>query len=177
MICRRQHHPSLSNAVPPLLRRTAHGFSMTEMIWVISILGILVTLLISNVGPVMSGAKETVAREKLEMLNSALGTYAQTGSEINFPASSGSFSDEVVVLHYLQGRSTTNPQAGSPFVSPRYRPVASSSSDDYRLMWTGTMFKLLIPGQNGTGLKVPFDGTSDIGEAWIQPSDWQPYGK
>ncbi len=173
MICRRQHDPSQLNPVPP---RTVHGFSMTEMVWVISILGILAALVISSVGSVMTGSQEAVAHQKLEMLNSALATYAQTGSEINFPAGSSS-SDEVVVLHYLQGRSTTNPQAGSPFVSPRYRPVSSSSTDDYRLTWTGSLYKLLLPGQNGTGLKVPFDGTGDIGEAWVQPSDWQPYGK
>ena len=176
MICRRPHDPRLPNAVPPLLRRTAHGFSMTEMVWVVAVLGILAGMVIASVGTVASRAQETVAHEKLEMLNSALGTFAQTGSEINFPASSGSYSDEVVVLHYLQGRSTTNPQAGSPFVSPRYRPEASSSSEDYRLMWTGTMFKLLTPGQSGTGLKVPFDG-SDLGQAWIQPPDWAPYGR
>lgn len=177
MICRRQHDPSLWNAVPSLLRRTAHGFSMTEMIWVISILGILVTMAVHSIGPVMTGAAETVAHQKLEMLNSALATYAQTGAEINFPSSPGSSSDEVVVLHYLQGRSDKNPQAGAPFVSPRYRPQTSSSPEDYRLMWTGTLYKLIPPGQNGTGLKVPFDGTSDIGEAWIQPPDWQPYGR
>ncbi len=177
MICRRQHDPSPWNAVPPLLRRTAGGFSMTELIWVVSMLGILATLVVNSVGMVVKGARETVAHEKLEMLNSALGAYAQTGAELAFPTNSGSSSDEVVVLHYLQGRSTKNPQAGSPFVSPRYRPAASSDTEDYRLTWTGSMFKLLLPGQSGTGLKVPFDGTSDIGDAWIQPPDWAPYGR
>ncbi|MDB6116882.1 MAG: hypothetical protein JWO08_663 [Verrucomicrobiaceae bacterium] len=176
MICHRPHDPSQTTTVPLHMRRTVHGFSMTEMVWVVAMLGILATMVIANVGSVVQGSRETVAHQKLEMLNSALATYAQTGSEINFPASSSS-SDEVVVLHYLQGRSTSNPQPGSPFVSPRYRPQSSSSTDDYRLVWTGAMYKLLVPGQNGTGLRVPFDGAGDIGEAWIQPPDWQPYGK
>ena len=176
MICRRQHDPSRLTAVPHLLRRTVRGFSMTEMVWVVSILGILAGLVITSVGSVLQGSKDTVANQKLEMLNSALAAFAQTGSEINFPANPGSSSDEVVVLHYLQGRNATSPQAGAPFVSPNYRPNTSSDPSDYRLVWTGTLFKLLTPGQAGIGLQIPFDGT-DMGAAWVQPADWQPYGR
>lgn len=172
----RQHRAAEPlNAVPSLKRRTAGGFSMTEIIWVVAIMGILAAIVITSVGQISDGSKVTVANEKLEMLNHALATYAQTGAEINFPSSSG-YSDEVVVLHYLQGRNTTNPQVGSPFVSPYYRPQPSSNPADYRLQWNGSLFKLLAPGQTGTGLQVPFDG-SDMGEAWIQPPDWQPYGR
>lgn len=150
---------------------------MTEMVWVVAVIGILATIVISSIGQVTKGSEETVAHQKLEMLNTALAAYAQTGTEINFPANSTAASDEVVVLHYLQGRVEASPQAGSPFVSPRYRPDISSDTKDYRLMWTGSLFKLLLPGDTGAGLKVPFDGTSDTGDAWIQPADWQPYGR
>ncbi len=148
---------------------------MTEIIWVVAIMGILSAIVITSVGQVSDGSKLTVATEKLEMLNHALATYAQTGTEINFPSGSG-YSDEVVVLHYLQGRNEASPQVGAPFVSPYYRPQPSSNQADYRLQWNGTLFKLLVPGQTGTGLQVPFDG-SDTGDAWIQPPDWQPYGR
>lgn len=149
---------------------------MTEMVWVVAIMGILAAIVITTIGQVQKGSESTVAHQKLEMLNSALATFAQTGSEINYSPIDGSSGDETVVVHYLQGRDPVNPQAGSPFISPRYRPPGSSDPQFYRLMWTGSQFKLLSPGDAGTGLLVPFDG-SDIGDAWIQPKGWKPYGK
>ncbi len=177
MTCPRQHPIDRLPAVPALAqRRTARGYSMTEMVWVVAILGILAAIVISQAVSVSDASKLTAATHKLEMLNSALATYAQTGQEITFPADSGSATDETVVVHYLQGRDPTSPQMGSPFISPNYRPAPSSDPADYRLMWTGGQFLLLTPGQSGTGLQVPFDG-SDMGAAWIQPAGWKPYGK
>ena len=160
-------------AVRSLKRRTAQGFSMTEMVWVIAVMGILAALVITSVGSVWSGSRDTVAHQKAEMLNQALAKYAQTGQEITFPSNPSAASDEVVVLHYLQARTG---QIGSPYISPSYRPKDSSSSDDYRLIWSGTLFKVIPPGTTGTGIQVPFDG-SDMGDPWVTPPDWQPYGK
>lgn len=176
MTCLRPHHPCSKTAVPPPSRRTARGFSMTEMVWVVAIMGILAAVVITSIGQVIKGSELTAATQKMEMLNTALANYAQTGQEILYTPMPGSAADETVVLRYLQGRSPTNPQAGSPFVSPNYQPVGSSNPDDYRLVWMGSQYALLTPGQAGTGLKVPFDG-SDIGAAWVQPPSWQPYGK
>ncbi|MCB1228373.1 MAG: hypothetical protein KDK99_21380, partial [Verrucomicrobiales bacterium] len=51
---------------------------------------------------------------------------------------------------------------GDPFLPTSYRPQESSSITDYRLQWMGLQFSLLKPGEAGTGLRVPFDG-SDFG--------------
>ena len=173
MTCRRPFGNHPFSAVYSPKRNAARGFSMTELVWVVAVIGILAAMVITSVGKVLDGSKDTAAHEMAERLNHALEAYAQTGQEITFPSNPSSASDEVVVLHYLQARTS---QAGSPFLTPRYRPRESSSVDDYRLYWTGSLFKVLPKGTTGTGLQVPFDG-SDLGDPWIQPADWQPYGK
>lgn len=161
---------SITNAVP-------RGFSMTELIWVIAALGVLAGIAISHVGSMSIGAQSAVAREKLEMLNQGLHAYASAVTEITpgVQAVRADSVDEQTVLLYLEYRNPTNPVVGSPFVDPRYRPASSSSTDDFRLVWAGTMFKLLSPGQTGTGLKVPFD-SSDMGTPYKYPANFRPQG-
>jgi prepilin-type N-terminal cleavage/methylation domain-containing protein len=150
------------------------GYSLTEMIVVLSAIGILAGIAISSVTGTSLAARETIAREKLEMLNRGVHTHQQTNGLKNLEsqlAIANNGWDERSVLQLLQYRDPSNPTLGSPYVPPSYRPQISASSNDFRLEWTGVGYKLLVPGQTGTGLKVPFDG-SDHGKPYVYPPNW-----
>lgn len=162
--------------VPPTWNgkpRRRAGFSMTELVTVISIIGVLASILVARFPDLAGSGREVLARQKLEMLNGALISMNYSGRRIEAPANLGTAGDEQLIIMTLQRRDESLP--GSPFVLPTYRPPASSDAQDYRLRFNGTRFELLLPGQAGTGLKVAFDG-SDIGPARVFPPDFRPYG-
>ena len=152
------------------------GYSLTEMIWVVALIAILAGIAISQFVGITDGSKLAIAKEKVEMLNRALHDYVSIKSRVDYPTPRTDSGDENMVLLTLQFRHSTNPTAGAPYVSPRYRPTSSSSSDDYRIQWTGSMFKLLAPGATGTGLLVAFDG-SDLGTPFPFTDNFRPLGR
>lgn len=156
----------------------AKGYSLTELIWVIALIGVLAGIAIPSVSNSFGSSKAVVARDKVEMLNKGLSAFAQcAGFQITRTPISGSAVDETLVLHDLQTRSLTNPTMGSPYVEPTYNPKQSSDVNDYRIVWTSNfVFKLLSPGESGTGLQVPFDG-SDTGPYWVAPPGYNPGGR
>lgn len=164
-------------SLPASLERDA-GYSLSELIWIIALMGILASIAIPHMGESLSNSKAVIAREKLEMMNKGVHAFAEcAGFSITRTPMNSSGADETLVLHDLQTRSLTSPTPGSPFVDPTYRPVSSSDPNDYRIAWTSNfVFKLLSPGETGTGLKVPFDG-SDIGEPWVAPPGYNPGGR
>lgn len=173
-----QNHTLRNASIGSKSSPVPHGFSLTELIWVIASLGVLAGIAISHVGSMSLSAQSAVAHEKLEMLNRGLHAYASSGSEITAgiqPVRSD-IVDEQTVLLYLQYRDPVNPTPGSPFIDPRYRPVGSSSTSDFRLQWAGSLYKVLAPGQAGTGFKVPFDG-SDMGTPYQFPPNFRPQGR
>lgn len=165
---------SWSTAAP----KNAAGYSLSELIWIIALMGILASIAIPHMAESLSNSKAVIARQKLEMMNKGVHAFAEcAGFSITRTPMNSSGADETLVLHDLQTRSLTNPTPGSPFVDPTYRPVSSSDPTDYRIVWTSNfVFKLLSPGESGTGLKVPFDG-SDIGEPWVAPPGYNPGGR
>ena len=147
------------------LRRLA-GFSLTEMVITIAILGILSGVVIIFMQGAYDASVETMAESRLETMNRALYQYAQQANELYVnPAASAT--DEMAVLRTLQYRNPDEDRArlGSPFVSPCFNPQTSSVTSDYRLRWTGRNFELLRPGKAGTGLRLVFDG-SDLTEPY-----------
>ena len=159
-------------------RLGARGFSMTEMVMAISIIGVLGAAVIIAMTGVMAGSKEALANDKLEMLNQGLNQYKHSYKEYTYPASDGSNLDEMTVLKDLQYRNPNEIKAltGSPFVRPDYQPSLSTSADDYRIVWTGSRFKLLRPGTPGSGIKVVFDG-SDYGTPFVYPPNYSSSGR
>lgn len=156
----------------------AFGYSLSELILVISGLGVLAGVAISQFSGLNSSAQRAGAFEKMEMLNHALEAYATSVAEISsaqVPVRTDG-ADEQIVLLYLQFRDPSRPTVGAPYLETRYRPPTSSNSSDYRLQWAGGMFRLLEPGQSGTGLKVPFDGT-DMGTPYAYPPNFRPLGR
>jgi prepilin-type N-terminal cleavage/methylation domain-containing protein len=150
------------------------GFSLTEMVITITTIGIMAGIVLSSMGNMTGLAKEQLAKDKLKMLNDAVHKYAMSsrGASLDIVSRirSNGF-DERHVSRQLKFRSPTDPSPGSPYLMVTYQPAISSSQRDYRMEWTGTVFKLIPPGQPGTGLKVAFDG-SDIGAAEVFPPNY-----
>ena len=64
---------------------------------------------------------------------------------------------------------------GSPYFDPKYNPVASSSTNEFRIRWNGVTFEMIEPGQAGTGLK--FGGGSDFSTTpYSFPTGYKPEG-
>lgn len=162
----------------PSSHRYVRGFSMTEMVVTISVLGVLAGIAISHVGDALSSSKLVVATEKMEMLNRGLHAYASAVKSLTNGdmAVRADANDEIQVLLTLEYRDPANPVPGSPFVDEHYRPKTSSNADEYRLQWAGGLFRLLKPGQSGAGLQVPFDG-SDLGTPFKYPPNFHSLGR
>jgi prepilin-type N-terminal cleavage/methylation domain-containing protein len=140
------------------------GFSLTEMITTISMLGVLAGIALIMLNGTFDKTKENLAINRLEMVNKALDAFMTNNYEIVWPASPSSTSDELTILAGLRYRSPdpNKISVGSPFIDPRYNPKPSSDKTTYRLRWIGNRFELLRPGVAGTGVKISFDGT-DLG--------------
>ncbi|MEN3940852.1 prepilin-type N-terminal cleavage/methylation domain-containing protein [Prosthecobacter sp. SYSU 5D2] len=153
----------------------ARGFSVTELVITIAILGVLAGVVIVSMTGTFGASQETLAKARVEMLNSALHRWAMAYPEMYFPASAGSINDELYVLRALQFRDPDENKAaiGSPFMPPEYNPRDSSSTEDYRIRWNGRIFELLRPGQQGTGLLMVFDA-SDITDPVTFAEDYKP---
>ncbi len=159
------------------LRAACEGFSFTEMVTTISLLGILAGVVVTRLGGTYENSRAALATERLEILNRNLKERAASMKEYVLTRSDASTDDEFLVLMDLQYRHPDPEKAdfNSPYIDPHYRPAKSSSTLDYRLRWTGRMFELLKPGTTGSGLKVAFDG-SDVGAPRQYPSNYNSSG-
>lgn len=164
--------------MPPPARRLRAGFSMSEIIVTISILGILATIAVLDLGSNYATIQRTLANEKMEMLNRGLSDRAASIKEYTESAANAATWDENLLLLTLQYRNPDDDLAdtNSPYIDPRYRPKTSSLPGTYRLQWNGRRFELLSPGTPGSGLLVVFDG-SDYGEPRVYPPDFNTNGR
>jgi type IV pilus assembly protein PilE len=149
-------------------QRRARGFTLMELVVTVSVVGLLAAVAIPSYSGYYSATESTVARNLVETLNGAVHRFNECNYELNVPAVASSTTDEMSIVRTLQYRNPTNPVVGSPYLKTDWNPVASSSSNDYRIVWAGTLFQLLSPGQTGTGLKVQCDG-GDIGAPYVFP--------
>lgn len=173
---RRLHHSSSPSNRQTALRSVL-GFSLTEMVTTVSVLGILAGVVVLSMSSNYEVAREILAKQRVEMLNEGLSKFATAQREITTLALNSVTSDERLVLLYLQYR---NPDPGkaalnSPYVVPEYRPAYSTSNRDYRIRWNGKRFELLKPGESGSGIKMVFDG-SDMGTPFEYPPDFNTSG-
>lgn len=157
-------------------RRGAAGISLAEVLTVIAVIGILAAVAIPSISGVFSPSKTAIARNLVETLNGAVHRFNQTNYELLFTGVSVSGQDEMLILRTMQYRNPANPAPGSPYMRNDWNPAISSSSADYRIMWMGNLYRLLEPGQSGTGLKVNFDG-SDLGVPFVFPPGFTMAGK
>jgi prepilin-type N-terminal cleavage/methylation domain-containing protein len=156
----------------------AGGFSMSEMVIVISIIGVLAGIVVMPMSQFLGASKDALASSRQETLNQAVHRFAQQNYELLFDAMNGSVADEMVILRTLQYRdpNINRAQPGSPYMDPRYNPVSSSDSTVHRLRWSGRLFELLKPGQSGTGILMDFEGR-DFTTAFDFPPNFQMAGR
>lgn len=160
------------------LRVACRGFSFTEMVTTISLLGILAGVVVTRLGSTYESSRTALALERMESLNRNIKERAASLREYVLTRSDSSTGDELLVIMDLQYRNPDPEKAdfNSPYIDPHYSPATSTSRLDYRLRWTGRMFELLKPGTEGSGLKVAFDG-SDVGAPRQYPSNYNSSGR
>ena len=175
MIFRR--HDSSAPSKHSLGSASQRGFSLTEMIATVSVLGILAGIVIVSMTSNYGVAREILAQQRVEMLNEGLSRFATAQKEMTYNHNNSATFDEKYVLMVLQYRNPNEAKAAlnSPYVEPRYRPAMSSSNRDYRIRWNGKRFELLNPGENGSGFKMVFDG-SDMGTPFVYPPNFNTSG-
>lgn len=175
---RARRSPAATLPEPQGSRRGRGGFSMTELVIVISIMGAMATIVVASFNQFLDGSKDALARERLENLNQALHRYAQTDKELLEAKRPSSADDEKLVLRKLQYRNPNEDLAkvGSPYFDPSYQPAASALDTTYRLRWTGKLYELLRPGTPGTGLLMNFEGT-DFTTPVVFPPDFDTNGR
>lgn len=158
----------------PVQAQARQGFSMSEMVIVIAILGVLALVIILSLGSSYNASKEVLAVARVEMLNKALLHYAMNLGERVEKRKDESITDELYVLLDLKFREDDDRLAppGAPYIPTHYNPVASSNASDFRIRWTGRRFELLRPGQSGQGLLMNFEGT-DFTTATKHPQGYQ----
>jgi len=154
------------------------GFSMSEMVIVVSIMGVLAGVAVMPMNQFLGASKDALASSRQETLNQAVYRFAQQNYELLFDPMNGSIADEMVILRTLQYRdpNINRAQPGSPYMDPRYNPVSSSDATVHRLRWTGRLFELLKPGQGGTGILMDFEGR-DFTTAFDFPPNFQMAGR
>jgi len=157
------------------IRDDRQGFSLTEMLVTVAVVGIVAAVAVTNMGSILPGSKVTVARHVVETLNQGVNGYVQLhGSELRAVVSDDSSGDEeLAVLRALQWDSPTDPDPGAPYVRPDYDPSVSGNDEDYRIVWNGEFFEVREPGDAGTGLQVRFDA-ADLGRMVVFADDFVP---
>jgi type II secretory pathway pseudopilin PulG len=126
---------------------------MSELIIVISIMGILASIIIPNILGTDAGIRKIVAEERLELLNQALARYIA----IKGPVGAVPLNGHLHIAQLLSERDLSIP--GSPLIPTQLQLINSENTNDYRFIYNGKRFELALPGQIGRGLKMMFDGT------------------
>lgn len=123
------------------------GYSLTELLVVIAVLGILATFAIQNYGGGRRAAEGTVGQQAVSVLNAAVLAYNTANRELVRPRGS-----DMEIIGILQTRDPGLP--GSPYLDASTTYTLSSSSDRLRAQWNSRFFELLLPGVDGSGIAL-----------------------
>lgn len=156
--------------------RMPRGISIVEIIVVIAVISVIAAIAIPRYSDLTSSSRAAIAKNALETVNTGVHRFNMSNYELLFTGVAPSGQDEMLILRTMQYRNPDNPKPGSPYIRNDWNPEISSSMDDYRMMWTGTLYKMLPPGTSGTGLKVVFDA-SDLGTPFVFPPNFTMAGK
>lgn len=154
---------------------TPRGMSLVEILVCVSIIAIITAVSIPAYTGYYASSRDATARERVEMLNTAVHRFNEGNYELLVPVVLTDTTDELLVLRTLQYRNPVYPKVGSPYCRNNWNPSASSASADYRIRWAGSLFILLKPGIAGTGLKIDFEG-KDSTTAYQFPSGYTMAG-
>lgn len=148
---------------------------MAELLVTVAVIGIMAAVGISSMTTVREGSKQGIAQEVASNLNRAVADYSQINWEIDVSVQADE-TDEVWILQSLQWRDPTSPSLGSPYMNPGWNAEVSSDATDHRIQWNGGAFELINPGAAGTGLRVNFEGGTDMGTSVVHPDGFYPVG-
>jgi prepilin-type N-terminal cleavage/methylation domain-containing protein len=141
-------------------KRQHLGFSLTEVIVVLTVIGTLASVAIASYGNLSTKGNEIAAQQRAEMLNRGLIHFIHNYGDFSPAAISSSTADESIVKLALQfGNPELGRKPGLPYIDLRYNPRPGSDPATYRLQWTGRYYKVLKNGVPGSGLVVPLDGS------------------
>lgn len=137
-------------AFPRLFPRARRlGLSLTEILVVITVLGILAALAVVSMTRVVQSADEAVALDNLEHLNNAVHKYNHAVSQLTNAAGS-----EATVFAELQVDGTVTERPGSPYLEQNLAITSSSDTSIYRATWNGYEFIVIKPGSSGAGIDL-----------------------
>jgi len=158
--------------------RFTRAYSIAEVVTVIAILGVLAGIAVRMISNVISPSKGIIAENWVETLNQGVHRFNQSNYELLFTAVAPSGQDEMLILRTMQFRDPVAAKAkiGAPYIRNDWNPAISNKLTDYRIVWTGNLFKLAPPGTAGTGLKFDFEGR-DITTPFVFPEGFNMAGK
>jgi type II secretory pathway pseudopilin PulG len=129
--------------------QTVQALSLTELLVVVTVITILAAVVIPQMVGLSRPAEQAAAQETMERVNRAINLHEQSQTAITVSPTPG-FADEMAVLALLQTRDDAIP--GSPFLDANLRYPQTSDDTRPRGFWDGEYFRLLTPGEEGSGL-------------------------
>ena len=154
--------------------QSTEGFSLVELIVIVAIVGVLSSLAIPMIGKVTDASKESIAQNLVETLNNATKEFGHAQYPILTNGENNDSDDEELILHTLQWKDPGIPFGiAGPFMKLDWIPATSNVTSDYRIVWSGSYWKLVKPGEAGAGLKVNFDA-GDTGVNFSHEADFLP---
>ncbi len=155
-------------------RQDKSGFSLVEVVVSIAVMGVIASVAVVAIGRVTTASREAVAQNVVAKLNNATKEFGHAQWELYSGVEDNSADDERHLLQTLQWQDPSiEIGVAGPFMRTDWIPQSSDQPDDYRIIWTGSYWRLAVPGENGVGLKVDFE-SRDMATHYIHPDDFQP---
>jgi prepilin-type N-terminal cleavage/methylation domain-containing protein len=152
------------------------AFSLTEILMVVAIIGVLAAVSIPAYRGVMQATWNSESEDFVETLNKAVRNFNQANWDIPTAANNSATTDEFLVLRSLQYKwPISSLKPGSPYFPANYNPTASSDANSYRVRWNGKTFEVLRPGTAGSGFLRTFTG-AEYTTAYTHPNGYKPEG-
>jgi type II secretory pathway pseudopilin PulG len=154
---------------------TRSGFSLVEVVIMVAIMGIMAALGVVAFGKVTKASRQTIAQNLVETLNNATKEFGHAQYPLVSDEENTDVDDELHILRTLQWKDPSiELGVAGPFMRGDWIPGTSSSTDDYRAVWSGSFWRVARPGEAGSGLKIDFEAT-DVGIYYVHDTDFTPF--